>query len=202
MRHGPVLLPLPALVALAVTVAAGCGLSSGGSQSSGVSTTEPPPPSVASDRDTPGTVPTGGRARLDGFGEVTVTVVGPDGRTHTVCLLLAETPAQHERGLMYVEDAALGGYDGMLFRSERDESGAFWMRHTRLPLSIAWFRADGALVSSTDMAPCPDRADSCPTYPPGGPYRYAVEVPAGRLDDLGIATGSRVSVGASSCAPR
>jgi uncharacterized membrane protein (UPF0127 family) len=185
-----------------MTVAAGCGLSSDGAGSSGAPTTAAPPPSVAGDGAVPGTVLGGGRGRLDGFGEVTVTVVGPDGRTHTVCLLLADTPAQQERGLMYVEDAALGGYDGMLFRSERDQTGAFWMRHTRLPLSIAWFRADGSLVSTTDMAPCPDRADSCPTYPAGGPYRYAIEVPAGRLDDLGITEGSRVSVGESSCPPR
>jgi uncharacterized membrane protein (UPF0127 family) len=202
MRPRRVLRALPAFVALAVVVAAGCGLSSDGAGPAASSTTAPAPPSVAGDGDVPGTVPAGGRGRLDGFGEITVTVVGPDGRTHDVCLLLAESPAQHERGLMYVEDAALGGYDGMIFRYERDDSGAFWMRHTRLPLSIAWIRADGSLVSSTDMAPCPDRAATCPTYPPGGPYRYAIEVPAGRLDDLGIVEGSRVTLGASSCPPR
>jgi uncharacterized membrane protein (UPF0127 family) len=147
------------------------------------------------------TVPIGGRTRLDGFGEVTVTVTDEQGQAHTFCLLLAETPQQQERGLMFVTDPGLGGYDGMLFSYERDDEGAFWMRSTRLPLSIAWVRADGRTVSTADMSPCPDSASTCPSYPPGGAYRFAIEVPQGRLDDLGISAGSRVELGERGCPP-
>jgi uncharacterized protein len=147
------------------------------------------------------TVVPGGRSRLDGFKEITVTVVDADGHTRTFCLLLADTPELQQRGLMFVTDEALGGYDGMVFRYEQDANGGFWMRNTRLPLSIAWIRADGSTVSTTNMEPCPDGAPTCPVYPPGGAYRYAIEVPHGQLEDLGISDRSRVTLGAEECAP-
>jgi uncharacterized protein len=147
------------------------------------------------------TVPIGGRTRLDGFGEITVTVVDEDGRTRTFCLLLADTPELQQRGLMYITDPALGGYDGMVFSYEQDAGGGFWMRSTRLPLSIAWIAADGTTVSTADMEPCPDSVSTCPVYPAGGSYRFAVEVAQGRLDELGISDRSRVSLGAEECPP-
>lgn len=80
----------------------------------------------------------------------------------------------------------------MLFAFDRDTSGGFWMRNTPMPLSIAFFAADGALVSTAAMAPCGDRAD-CPSYAAAGAYRYALEVPRGDLDGLGVlATGATI----------
>jgi uncharacterized membrane protein (UPF0127 family) len=102
---------------------------------------------------------------------------------------------------MFVTDPELGGYDGMVFAFENDTNGAFWMKNTRLPLSIAYVRADGATTSITDMRPCPDDAATCPTYPSGGSYRYAIEVPQGELGSLGISDRSTVTFGATSCAP-
>jgi uncharacterized membrane protein (UPF0127 family) len=143
----------------------------------------------------------GERQPLEGFREITVTVVDAEGRTRTFCLLLADTPELQQRGLMFVTDPALGGYDGMVFRYESDEETGFWMRNTRLPLSIAWIRADGSTVSTADMEPCPDTETSCPTYPPKGAYRFAIEVPKGRLDELGISDRSRVTLGEPACTP-
>lgn len=143
----------------------------------------------------------GPRELLDGFEEVTVTVTAPDGTTREWCLLLAATPEARERGLMFVTDPSLGGYDGMLFSFDEDGSGGFWMKNTRLPLSIAYVDADGAIVSTADMAPCPDGTERCPGYPPDGPYRYAVEVVQGRLDDLGLEGDARLEIGGRSCAP-
>jgi uncharacterized membrane protein (UPF0127 family) len=37
-------------------------------------------------------------------------------------------------------------------------------------------------VDLLEMAPCP--ADPCPAYSPSGPYRYALEVPAGGFSGL------------------
>lgn len=144
---------------------------------------------------------TGPRERLDGFEEVTITVTTADGETLEWCLLLAATPEARERGLMFVTDPALGGYDGVLFPFDEDGTGGFWMKNTRLPLSIAYLDADGALVSTADMAPCPDGTERCPGYPPSGPYRSAIEVVQGRLGDLGITDGARVSIGEQSCPP-
>jgi uncharacterized membrane protein (UPF0127 family) len=134
---------------------------------------------------------TANRTPLAGFGETHVTVKTPTG-TLEWCLLLAETQAQHNRGLMQVTDPTLGGYDGMLFRFAQDTEAEFYMRNTPMPLSIAFVGADGSVVSTTDMAPCADQA-GCPLYDAAAPYRTAIEVPQGNLSKLGIEQGATVS---------
>ncbi|QYG95276.1 DUF192 domain-containing protein [Iamia sp. SCSIO 61187] len=143
-----------------------------------------------------------GRTQIPGFGEVEVRIVdGPDGEPVVLCVLVADTPAQRQRGLMEVTD--LGGYDGMLFRFDDEAEGGFWMEDTLLPLSIAYLDADGAVVSTADMDPCPPAEDACPSYPAEGPYRMALEVEQGGLAPLGLAEGSdaRLEVGGA-CSPR
>lgn len=140
----------------------------------------------------------GGRTPLAGFGEVLVKVTAPDGRVCQLCLLSALDPEQRERGLMEVTDEDLGGYDGMLFEYQAEQSGAFWMRNTPMPLSIAFFDGDGVLVSTADMEPCGDSPD-CPTYPATGSFEYAIEVPQGQLDEIGVEPGSRLHLYARRC---
>ncbi|HMJ76648.1 MAG TPA: DUF192 domain-containing protein [Iamia sp.] len=126
-----------------------------------------------------------GRTPIPGFGEIEVRIVeGPDGEPIVLCVLVAETPAQRQRGLMEVTD--LGGYDGMLFRFPDDSDGGFWMKDTVLPLSIAYLDADGAVVSTADMDPCPPGTARCPSYPADGPYRMALEVEQGDLAPLAL----------------
>lgn len=120
------------------------------------------------------------------FGEVEVNI-GDDPE----CLLLAQTPEERAQGLMEVTD--LAGYPGMLFVFPADSEGGFWMRNTPTPLSIAYLDADGAIVSTADMAPCDD-VSTCPSYPADGPYRFTVEVPQGRLDELGLTGDARLTV--------
>jgi uncharacterized protein len=88
----------------------------------------------------------------------------------------------------------------MLFVWDADSSSGFYMRNTPTPLSIGWFDADGALVSTAAMDPCAD-VEGCPTYPSGGTYRFALEVPQGSLGDVGVASGSSLAVGGP-CAER
>ena len=131
-----------------------------------------------------------GRVPLEGFGELAIAVERPGvAEVLAWCLLAAIDPQQRARGLMEVTD--LQGYDGMAFVYPEDSQNAFYMRNTPMPLSIAWIAADGGVVSTADMEPCEDR-DGCPTYGPGGAYRMAIEVPQGRLDDLGIEPGATV----------
>jgi uncharacterized membrane protein (UPF0127 family) len=133
----------------------------------------------------------------EGFRTITLIVTRPDGTTEEWCLWLADSSILRAEGLMGVTDPDLGGAAGMVFSFDEDTSGAFWMRNTPLPLSIAWYDGEGDLVSSTDMDPCPaDVADAaCPRFAPGGPYRYAIEVPQGRLADLGLVEGSTIELG-------
>jgi uncharacterized membrane protein (UPF0127 family) len=137
----------------------------------------------------------------EGFGEAVVTITAVDGETCEVCVLTASTAQARAQGLMGVTDPGLGGYDGMLFEYDEDAGGSFWMRNTLLALSIAWFDADGSVVSTADMEPCPDDvADAdCPRYAPDGAYRAALEVPQGALDDLLVTEGSTLQVEARTC---
>jgi uncharacterized membrane protein (UPF0127 family) len=90
---------------------------------------------------------------------------------------VADTPEQREQGLMGVTD--LDGLDGMLFVFQADSDVGFWMKDTLIPLDIAFFGDGGGFVDLLTMQPC--TADPCPTYEAAGPYRYALEAPAGDL---------------------
>lgn len=130
------------------------------------------------------------RTPVTGFGEIGFRVAERGSARR--CALLADTEEQQERGLMNRTD--LSGYDAMLFRFPADTTVSFYMKDTPLPLSIAWFDAAGAFVSSTDMEPCLDNRQ-CPTYGATRPYRFALEVPKGALGGLGIGPGSHLVVG-------
>jgi uncharacterized membrane protein (UPF0127 family) len=137
------------------------------------------------------------RVRLEGFGELAVTVDPGDGSLLAWCLLAALNSQERARGLMEVTD--LQGYSGMAFVYDEDVQNAFHMRNTPTPLSIVWIAADGSVVTIKDMEPCDDR-DGCARYRPSAPYRYAIEVPQGDLPELGITESSTVRIGGS-CAP-
>lgn len=120
--------------------------------------------------------------------DAALRVTGADGSEHALCVLVADTEEERARGLM--ERTDLGEHDGMAFVHPEDTTSGFYMRNTPLPLTVAWFDAEGGFVSSADMAPCAD-VDGCPTYRPAGPYRLAVEVAQGRAAEHGIGPGSR-----------
>lgn len=134
-----------------------------------------------------------------GFERVAARVIAPDGETCDVCLWLADTGERRAQGLMGVTD--LSGADGMVFRWSEPTTGSFWMRDTPLPLSIAFFAADGSFVSAADMEPCLDPVPDaeCPRYAAAGPYTDAIEVAAGGLPGLLIGPGSRLEVSSEPC---
>lgn len=135
-----------------------------------------------------------------GFSATTLIVTDPDGSTREWCVWLADDAVERSRGLMEVTDPGLGGADGMAFVWPTDTTGSFFMRNTRIPLSIVFVDADGRVVSGTDMDPCPDEVENCPLYPATGPYRWALEVPAGALADLDIDADSTLRL-AGDCVP-
>jgi uncharacterized membrane protein (UPF0127 family) len=129
-----------------------------------------------------------------GFKAVTLRVTAADGSVHESCVLVAITDADRARGLMDVD--SLGGYDGMLFRYGTPTTAEFYMFHTRLPLTVAFFDRDGAYVSASDMPPCTAAKESdCPVYGAERTYVDALEVVQGGLGALGVVPGSRIEVG-------
>jgi uncharacterized membrane protein (UPF0127 family) len=135
------------------------------------------------------------RTTVGGFFEqaFSIEMVGEPGTGDEHCALLAVTEEQLRTGLMGRRD--LGRYVGMVFRLGSDSTRPFTMERTLIPLSIAWFDAQGNYVAEQDMTPCPDGV-SCPTYSAGRPYRFALEVPRGRLRALGVGPGSHLTLGA------
>ncbi len=134
----------------------------------------------------------------EGFDTVSVRVTAADGTECDVCLWLAATSEERNRGLMGVTD--LGEPVGMLFAWDERVESNFFMFATPMPLSIAWFDTTGdgtsaAHVGQTEMEPCLVGASAdCERYGPGAPYQLAVEMVSGELDVIGIGPGSTIEI--------
>ena len=126
-----------------------------------------------------------------GTGEAELTAI-PEG-SRTIEVLLADTPDQQQYGLMYRR--WLHPDKGMVFRFQQDGQGGFWMANTMIPLSIAYFDANGRIVDILDMEPCYEPPPGgCPTYNPDSPYRGALEVNQGAFTEWGIEEGDLIDV--------
>jgi uncharacterized protein len=121
---------------------------------------------------------------------VPVVVRGPDGEQLTFTAEVAADRASRRRGLQH--RTSLPADAGMLFVFPRDTRRGFWMKDTLVPLTIAFARADGTIVTVRDMEPC--TAWRCPSYRPDGAYRMALEVNQGALGEAG--PGWTLAVGA------
>lgn len=171
-----------ALASLAVALLlAACG--------SGGSPEQPPEEAVAEDAGDAGDEQ-GALPPMPPFDTAEIRLVPPDGEGITMPVYVADEPAEQRQGLMGVTDLPRDA--GMVFLFPEDRDGGFWMKNTLLPLSIAYFRADGTVVSVLAMEPC--EADPCPSYPPGGRYRHALEVHQGRFGALGFDDEWRVEL--------
>jgi uncharacterized membrane protein (UPF0127 family) len=103
---------------------------------------------------------------------------------------IAETQQARAAGLM--GRTTLAADSGMVFLFEAPTDGPFWMKGTLIPLSIAFWDADGLFNAILDMEPC--QADPCPLYSPGVTYVGALEVNEGWFDDHGVAAGDAVEL--------
>ena len=104
---------------------------------------------------------------------------------HVLIVEIARTEAQRAQGLMHrtsLDDGA-----GMLFIFERDQILAFWMKDTLIPLSIAYISADGRILEIYDMEP-----GNLNPVVSSRSARYALEVPQGWFQRVGIRTGDRL----------
>jgi uncharacterized protein len=137
------------------------------------------------------------RRPLPGFEEVTFRIEPAGADAGDWCALLADDAETRSRGLREQRD--LRGYDAMVFRFDERGGGRFWMRETRIPLSIAFFDADGSFVSAADMEPCPDEVADCPLTGAEGPYLHALEVASGDLPRLGVGPGAVLSFPGGAC---
>ena len=122
---------------------------------------------------------------------ITITLRPPTGRpAQRIRVEDASTTDERARGLMFRSQVA--PRSGMVFRYPRNNRGGYWMKNTLVPLSIAFFDADGRVLRVLDMAPC--RQDPCRSYDPQVSYRGALEVNQGFFDQIGLTRGWRIEL--------
>ncbi len=73
---------------------------------------------------------------------------------------------------------------GMLFVFDREQPLAFWMKNTKIPLSIAFLNKDFVIVDIQDMEPFSEK-----THISAVPAMYALEVNQGFFRKHGIEVG-------------
>lgn len=108
--------------------------------------------------------------------------------TKKIKVELAQTPNQHERGLMFRK--TLPQDQGMLFIFEEEMIRSFWMKNTIIDLSIGYFNKDKKLIDIQEMKSTTMMQVDLPSYPSRGPAQYALEMPAGWF------TKNKIEVGA------
>ena len=105
----------------------------------------------------------------------------------TIKVEVVRTEKEKEKGLMFRE--RMGKDEGMLFVYERQERLSFWMKNTRLPLSIAFIDKKGKIVDIQDMEPF-----SLRTHASSSPAKYALETNQGWFKRNGIHVGDSVNL--------
>lgn len=105
---------------------------------------------------------------------------------------IADTDSKRNEGLMFVKDKDISPDQGMLFVFPYASTQGFWMKHTYIPLDIAYIGADKAVVSTATM-----KAFDETNTPSKGPAQYALEMKTGTLARLGIKKGTKIDIPAS-----
>ena len=103
-----------------------------------------------------------------------------------LALEVVSTPDQMRTGLMFRDH--LDENAGMLFVYPAPQPLSFWMKNTRLPLSIAFIRADGTIANVRDMAPFDEKT----FHQSVGDCVYALEVNQGWFARHGVVRGQKV----------
>lgn len=119
----------------------------------------------------------------------TLRLTGPDGQAVSLTALVARDASTRAAGFQHIHGDVLRR-SAIFFDMERDGSGAFHMCNVSEPLDIVWLRSNGSILDARRMFPGETRNPAfCQNlYGPTrfGLYRYALEVPAGALDEFGF----------------
>ena len=83
----------------------------------------------------------------------------------------------------------IAGFPGILFVFDSEVDTNFTMLTVLFDLDIAFYDAAGEWVGGTTMI-----SMSEDQYTAGAPFQYALELPSGSLEELGIGSGSKLVV--------
>lgn len=109
-----------------------------------------------------------------------------------VVIELAITPSEQRQGLMYRE--SMPDNHGMLFIYQKPQYMAFWMKNTKIPLSIAYIREDGIIGNIEDMEPHHGPFDPVTNYRSNYKSLYALEMNQGWFETHGLKPGDRLQL--------
>lgn len=104
----------------------------------------------------------------------------------TVKVEVARTEEESRIGLMNRDH--LPADQGMLFIRPSPGQASFWMKNTRIPLSIAYLNSEGTIVEIYSLTP----GDLRPVTSISHDIAYALEVNAGWFQKKGVTIGDRV----------
>jgi len=117
----------------------------------------------------------------------TITLIDAVGKRAELSVELARSAAERSRGLMFREE--LPEERGMLFVFGQETNAGFWMKNTKIPLSIAFIDGEGTILETQEM-----EALSEDLHRPAQPYRYALEVNEGWFGRHGLGAGDRAEI--------
>jgi len=113
----------------------------------------------------------------------TVTIEGRRGRSVDVDVRVADEVVERRTGFRGFPAELIDGFPGILFvfDEEQDIGNGFIMLTVPFDLDIVFFDAEGEFAGSTTMT-----AQTSMVYTASAPYWYALELPSGSLEALGI----------------
>ena len=102
---------------------------------------------------------------------------------------IADTPPLQSKGLMGRE--TLPKNHGMLFVYKKPQELCFWMKNTKIPLSVGFFNSAKELTQVEEMAPPENEGSSLPIFKSKVPCKYALEMPTGWYKENNISLGDK-----------
>lgn len=105
---------------------------------------------------------------------------------HVVHAWIADTPAHHAQGLMFVREVPRDA--GMLFVYGGPRYITMWMKDTYVPLDMLFIDAGGRVLNIFENA----KPLSLDAIPSAGAAVATLELPAGTVKALGLRAGDRV----------
>jgi uncharacterized membrane protein (UPF0127 family) len=136
-----------------------------------------------------------GQARAEGGPQLNLERTVLTAGMNRLDVQLAQTPPQHQIGLMWRKD--MPQHEGMLFVFAHASTQCFWMRNTLIPLTAAFLEDDGTIVNMADMKPQSDDSH-CSTKP----VRYVLEMNQGWFAKRQIRPGFKLGGAFFSKRPR
>jgi uncharacterized membrane protein (UPF0127 family) len=99
---------------------------------------------------------------------------------------IANTPETMAAGLMH--RTSLPPQEGMLFVFPYERTASFWMRNTRIPLSIAYIDREGRILEIHDLTPFREE----PVRSRSNRVLYALEMNRGWFESKKIGPGEKI----------